>query len=267
MRQFVIGDIHGAYRALIQVLERAGFDYDNDKLISVGDVADGWPEMPECIEELKKIKNLVYLKGNHDEWAAKFLEKIPGGYDPEYDAWMMHGGGATKTAYLDMPGLRLRMEHIEFLRSAPHYYLDEKNRLFMHAGIFPKPGTKMHEHNSILKEGLEIEDLERIMKERPDSFFWDRYLWDYAYAGRTKPTKHFHEVYIGHTPTINYPQSNGSQSKPMNRGNVWNMDTGCCYTGAISMMEINTKELFQSDRAMELYPDHPGRNRKPFNQM
>jgi serine/threonine protein phosphatase 1 len=42
MKTFVIGDIHGGYRALIQVLDRAGFDYDNDTLISLGDVADWW---------------------------------------------------------------------------------------------------------------------------------------------------------------------------------------------------------------------------------
>ncbi len=67
MRTFVIGDIHGAYKALVQVLERAGFDYENDKLISLGDVTDGWSETAESIEELMKIKNLVYIKGNHDE--------------------------------------------------------------------------------------------------------------------------------------------------------------------------------------------------------
>ena len=29
MREFVIGDIHGGYRALKQVLDRVNFDYEN----------------------------------------------------------------------------------------------------------------------------------------------------------------------------------------------------------------------------------------------
>ena len=41
MRTFVMGDIHGAYNALLQCLKRSGFDYENDQLIQLGDVADG----------------------------------------------------------------------------------------------------------------------------------------------------------------------------------------------------------------------------------
>lgn len=41
---YVMGDIHGAHKAFIQCLERSNFDYDNDILIQLGDVADGWSE-------------------------------------------------------------------------------------------------------------------------------------------------------------------------------------------------------------------------------
>ncbi len=43
MRTFVLGDVHGAARALKQVLERSSFDYSADRLVCLGDVADGWP--------------------------------------------------------------------------------------------------------------------------------------------------------------------------------------------------------------------------------
>jgi len=49
MKTFVIGDIHGAYKALIQCLKRSKFDYDRDRLICLGDVVDGYPETKECI--------------------------------------------------------------------------------------------------------------------------------------------------------------------------------------------------------------------------
>jgi serine/threonine protein phosphatase 1 len=48
MRAFVIGDLHGAYKALEQCLDRSGFDYENDVLIQLGDIADGYPEVYEC---------------------------------------------------------------------------------------------------------------------------------------------------------------------------------------------------------------------------
>ncbi|MCA9398849.1 MAG: metallophosphoesterase, partial [Candidatus Omnitrophica bacterium] len=55
MRVFAIGDIHGAYKALIQCLERSGFDYQKDRLIVLGDVCDGYPQAKKCISELLKI--------------------------------------------------------------------------------------------------------------------------------------------------------------------------------------------------------------------
>jgi len=45
-RTLVIGDIHGAYKALVQCLERSGFDKEKDTLITIGDVCDGWHETP-----------------------------------------------------------------------------------------------------------------------------------------------------------------------------------------------------------------------------
>ena len=42
-RRIVCGDIHGAHLALLQCLERSNFDFENDTLILIGDVVDGWP--------------------------------------------------------------------------------------------------------------------------------------------------------------------------------------------------------------------------------
>ena len=36
-KTYVLGDIHGGYLALVQVLNLAGFDYENDTLITLGD--------------------------------------------------------------------------------------------------------------------------------------------------------------------------------------------------------------------------------------
>ena len=58
-RVFVIGDIHGAYLALRQCLQRSDFDHENDQLICLGDVADGWPQTKECVDELLRINHLT----------------------------------------------------------------------------------------------------------------------------------------------------------------------------------------------------------------
>src|SRR4051812_15465598 len=95
-RKFVMGDIHGACRALRQCLERSTFDYNEDQLIFLGDVADGWPETKDCVEELLKIKNLVFIFGNHDFWTLEWMET--GHAD---DIWLSQGGDATVKSYRD----------------------------------------------------------------------------------------------------------------------------------------------------------------------
>ena len=74
-KTFVLGDIHGAYKALTQVLDQSRFDYEKDTLISLGDTCDGWPDTRKCFDELLKIKNLVYILGNHDFWALRWMEE------------------------------------------------------------------------------------------------------------------------------------------------------------------------------------------------
>jgi serine/threonine protein phosphatase 1 len=45
MRTLVMGDIHGAYKALVQCLEKAKYDPSADTLILLGDVTDRYPDL------------------------------------------------------------------------------------------------------------------------------------------------------------------------------------------------------------------------------
>ena len=94
MRRMVLGDVHGAHKAMLQCFERSHFDRENDLLICLGDVADSWPEVPECFNELEKIKNMVYVMGNHDEWLLEWFK-----YGRTPHIWTSQGGQATLNAY------------------------------------------------------------------------------------------------------------------------------------------------------------------------
>ena len=61
MKTYVLGDVHGAYKALLQVLMKSNFDYENDTLISLGDICDGWSEVVECFEELFMRRSMFPL--------------------------------------------------------------------------------------------------------------------------------------------------------------------------------------------------------------
>jgi len=49
--------------------------------------------------------------------------------------------------------------------------------------------------------------------------------------------------------------------EPMKAANVWNIDTGAAFTGKLSALDVNTKELYQSDTVTHLYPNELGRNK------
>ncbi|MEL7001177.1 MAG: metallophosphoesterase [Bacteroidota bacterium] len=227
MRYFVMGDIHGAFSALKQCLQRSSFNYDDDTLICLGDVCDGWPQTYECVEELLKIKHLIFILGNHDYWTLQWAE-----HDELNPSWLTHGGENTIRSYKEgMPA-----SHLELLSNAPLYH-KHQNKLFVHAGI-----------NKLLP----VED------QGQEILLWDRSLFyeamDNFKEGIETPITDFEEIYIGHTPIHNY-----NLTTPTRSGEVWFMDTGAAWTGVLSIMNIETKEFFTSDLVDTLYPRGSGR--------
>jgi len=226
-RTFVIGDIHGAHRALKQCLERADFDYEHDHLIALGDVVDGWPETPECVEELIHIKNLTLLIGNHDQWCIDWMTH---GQRPLI--WTEQGGQATIDAYVRRGDL-IAKHRDEFWSKGVYRYLDSRNRLFVHGGVDPS---------------ISLE------KNKPRYLMWDRALAMRAVNKKTvQPWRKWDEIYIGHTSV------HSISPQPINHEHVWLMDTGGGWEGVLSMMNVDTKELYQSDLVADLYPNVKGR--------
>lgn len=241
MRTLVIGDIHGGLRALHQVLERAKVT-TKDELIFLGDYVDGWSQSPQVIDfliELKTTHNCVCLRGNHDELLLEWLHD-----SKENLLWYNHGGEATVLAYENM-NTAIRKKHIKFLQSLDDYYLDEQNRLFIHAGFTNMNGVR-YEHY-------------------PKLFYWDRTLWETALAldKTIKPSDIFYpkrltlykETYIGHTPVFRI-----GETVPVQMASVWNMDTGAAFKGPLTIMDVDTKEFWQSEPLPSLYVNEKGRN-------
>lgn len=225
-RTFCIGDIHGAHKALIQCLERSNFNYANDTLICLGDVVDGWPETPQCIEELLKIKKLIYIMGNHCVWASTWFQC---GDNPL--VWTSQGGQATINAYKRYPNLKEK--HKYFFRQSVPFYVDNQNRLYVHGGYNPnKP----------------------IENQMWDDLYWDRTLFNIALSvgGNIGEYK---EIYIGHTTTSHIDK----RLALVNKGNVWMLDQGAGYEGKLSIINVDTHEFWQSDLVSTLYPGQHGR--------
>ena len=241
-RTLVIGDIHGGLKAIHQLFQEAKVTRE-DKLIFLGDYVDGWSESAGVIDymiELNQTNDCIFIKGNHDVWCEIWLRT--GEADK---TWLQHGGIPTVNSYANMDDAQ-KMQHLHFLERMPYYCIDEANRLFIHAGFTSMHGPQKEFHNS--------------------NFSWDRTLWEMAITMDKrikkdsllfpKRLKLFSEIYIGHTPTLYY-----DVAEPMQGCNVWNLDTGAAFYGKLSMMDINTKQFWQSQPVHSLYPGEAGRNK------
>jgi len=240
-RTLVIGDIHGALKALEQLMEKATIKKD-DTLIFLGDYVDGWNDSAKLVSFLIKLNtthNCIFIRGNHDDLCHQWLIK-----KTHYPEWVKHGGQSTKDAYKQLSDQEIQ-SHLKFYEDLKDYYIDDQNRLFVHAGFINFNGP----HREYFKE----------------LFFWDRTLWETALALNPAIEKEdltypkrlllFKEIYIGHTPVTRI-----NKTTPINAACVWNIDTGAAFKGPLTAMDINTKEYWQSDPAYQLYPDEKGRN-------
>ncbi|MBO0357316.1 metallophosphoesterase [Hymenobacter sp. BT186] len=226
METYVIGDIHGAFRALQQVLERSPFRPGLDRLIQLGDVADGWPETPQCVELLLSVPNSIWLQGNHDWWAAEWLlHRLPRTTLDQF--WYKQGGKATFNAYMLQPAEVGKRHFHDFFGKQLPYFEDESGNLYVHASYDP---------------------MLPITEQAPEDLIWSRTLWREHLAAVG-----YEECFIGHTSTWL------ENEIPCQRANVWNLDQGAGFQGRLSMMNVRTKEFVQSDVVQELYPGIKGR--------
>jgi serine/threonine protein phosphatase 1 len=214
-------------------------------LIFLGDYVDGWSESPQVLDflmELSQTNSCIFIRGNHDELVYDWLTGNKAGIDEPM--WFIHGGEATALAYAKVSEAKKQI-HIKFLKALQDYHLDEKNRLFIHAGF-----TNM---NGIHHEYF------------PKMFYWDRSLWETALSLDENIPKDsyyypkrlnlYNEIYIGHTPVTKI-----GETTPVHKANLWNIDTGAAFKGPLTIMDVDTKEFWQSEPLNELYFDEKGRN-------
>ncbi len=250
-RTFIMGDLHGAYPALIQCLNRSGFDYQKDTLIQVGDVADGHNEVYECVEELLKIKNLIPIKGNHDAWFHEFIQT-----DFHPVAWA-YGGKGTIESYLkykkegpkvcfpkgsgyktSLNSTDIPAHHRQFFQNQKLFHILETDICFVHGGF---------------------DRYVDFFMQTEKNYCWDRQLWTEALSNKNEgnPADNFEmvtqfkSIYVGHTSTLHW-----GTDQPMSALNITNIDTGAGSNGKLTIMDIDTKEIWQSDRLDTFYENY-----------
>ena len=235
MKTFVIGDIHGRFEALKEVLTVSKFNYKEDKLILLGDIVDGGYNTYLVVEELLKIKNLIFVLGNHDEM---FMTHISSGWAEEI--WLQQGGANTLQSYgskiiklgrdwnestkMNNKDLNIPVTHQEFFNKAVYYHIED-NMCFVHGGFNPK--------------------IPKMESQSKFDLLWDRNLIEYA---KKNIIKQFDKVFVGHSTTQSQGDNIGIDNclVPIKFNNLIMMDCGAGWNGCLAIMDINTEEHWVS---------------------
>ena len=198
---WVIGDVHGFNETLRSLVKKLDLQ-TNDYVVLLGDLIDRGPNSYDVVQYVKSVKNIVSLKGNHEEMMSKTLT-LEGLELPDIDlaTWLYGGGLATVTSYInahtDENGEEFTSqldEIIEYdtrwMNQLPSHIILNDWRL-VHAGYDPEIGLDNHTDSELL----------HIRK---------------PFHIATKPIDGKRTVMFGHTPTVSLPGHN-----KQSWGHVW----------------------------------------------
>jgi protein phosphatase len=237
----IIGDVHGCFDELVELLRLLGHSVDEAaltlqarngrKLVFVGDLVDRGPKIPQV---LKLVMNAVAggaalcVPGNHD---MKLMRKLRG-----RDVQITYGLAESLAQLASEPD-HFRAQVAEFIDDlVSHYVLDDGKLVVAHAGM--KESMQGRGSGAVREFALFGE----TTGESDEFGLPVRYNWAAEYRGAAT-------VVYGHTPV--------PEPEWLNR--TLNIDTGCVFGGKLTALRYPEKELV-SVQAKNTYAEP----RKPF---
>ena len=97
-RLIIVGDIHGCYHTLLDLLRKLDYVSHTDTLVFVGDYIDRGPWAFDVVRTLRELQRqvgrdrVICLRGNHEQFAIDYA----GSLTPR---WERNGGAATLRSY------------------------------------------------------------------------------------------------------------------------------------------------------------------------
>jgi bis(5'-nucleosyl)-tetraphosphatase (symmetrical) len=277
MAVYAIGDIQGCYTQLQHLLDRIEFNAEHDKLWFAGDLVNRGPDSLKVLRFAKRLgKRAICVLGNHDLHLLAMSESIDKHKDPNH----------TLDQILNAPD---RDELLHWLRHRPLIHHSKKRNIsIIHAGLPPQWDVKTAiqraaELESVLRGDDYREYFHNMYGNLPDQ--WDPYLkgmerlrfitncftrlrycapdgsislkencapgnqdpsltpW-FEVPGRASEGE---RILFGHWSTLGYG----------NHGEVWSLDSGCLWGGALTALRIRKRKqpkLFQLDCPKTLQP-------------
>lgn len=204
-RDFIVGDLHGCYDEMQDLMEHVLFDINKDRLFSVGDLIDRGPKSVECLQMLDE-PYFFAVKGNHEDMMYKALVRNSWEWQR---IWMNNGG---TWAFNLTFGKTLAEKYIEPLPLIITVGKGETRFNIVHAEIF-EDGDVIGDWN-----------IDNWKFKADNATMFERVMWGRDIVKAPLGFKKLHEglstTYCGHTPLRKWLKKFGHTF----------IDTGAVYT-------------------------------------
>ncbi len=168
--KIIIGDIHGCYDELLDLLDQIG-PAENDVIISVGDFIDCGPKPVQVFNFFHNRANSIVLMGNHERKHVRGVLSL--------------SQRITRLQFGE------KYPEARTLMSALPYFFEDNDFIVVHAAL--QPGISMKNQQEDILCGT-------MSGERRLKALLDEKKWNEAYNG-TKPVIFGHKV-VGKTPLV-----------------------------------------------------------------
>lgn len=240
MKFDIIGDIHGCYGELLELIDKLGYSFESGlplhregrQLAFVGDAMDRGPSTIKTLEFMFNLQDnhkLIYSPGNH----CNKLYRLSIGRNVQ----QTHGLETTMAELHTLPPAKQK----QFLNRYRHFYealplyeiLDSGELIIAHAGIrenmIGEPFSKKVE-TFVLYGDITGKTLADGRPERRD--------WAKTYFGEPW-------IVYGHTPVI--------EARFMH--NTVNIDTGCVFGGNLTAIRYPEMEIVSVPSSLPFIPE------------
>lgn len=235
MATYVIGDIHGEYDKLRELLEKMKFS-DDDYLYVLGDVIDRGPHPIKVLSLLMTLPNCTCIAGNHERMALPnfklFMEEVTEEFLFRLDhsdmsrltEWQLNGAESTidefsRLSYEEREGI---IDFIGDFEAYSQIEVNNKKYLLVHAGLL----------NFYSQKRMEFYDIDELVWVEPD--YSQQYFKDTV-------------LVTGHTST-QLIEENPNPGYIYRANNHIAMDCGACFEGGrLAGICLETGEEFYAE--------------------
>jgi diadenosine tetraphosphatase ApaH/serine/threonine PP2A family protein phosphatase len=138
MRIIVVGDVHGCFEELKEVLKKCNHNSSEDKVVLVGDLVNKGPCSAEVVQYARK-EGFYCIRGNHDHDALVYALGI---HPCSSEASL-----PEKYHYIR----QLTEEDIEWFKNLPYTItIPYRGIGFVHAGLIPKIPLEKQQYNDMI---------------------------------------------------------------------------------------------------------------------